>query len=153
MPLTKDWREFIELLNSNEVDYLIVGGVAVAWHGHPRFTSDIDILVRPTSANAECVIQALRQFGFAQLGLTPDDINQPDQIIQLGYPPNRIDLLTSISGIDFDDAWAARVEGEMDGVRARFIGFDDLIRNKESTGRGKDLGDASVLRERRGKAT
>ena len=151
MQLPKDWREFIELLNSNEVDFLIVGGVAVAWHGHPRFTSDIDILVRPTSANAECVIQAIRQFGFVQFGLTPDDMNQPDQIIQLGNPPNRIDLLASISGVDFDEAWEGRVEGELEGVRAKFIGFDDLIRNKESTGRARDLGDAGVLRERRPK--
>lgn len=151
MPLTKDWREFIELLNSNGVDFLIVGAVAVAWHGHPRFTGDIDILVRPTQANAECVVGVLRQFGFSQLGITPDDMAHPDRIIQLGYPPNRIDLLTSISGVPFDEAWAGKIQGEMDGVSANFIGVDDLIRNKEATGRGKDLGDAIVLRKRRPK--
>jgi hypothetical protein len=151
MPLTKDWREFIELLNSNGVDFLIVGAVAVAWHGHPRFTGDIDFLVRPTPANAACVVDVLRQFGFSQLGITPSDLVHPDRILQLGCPPNRIDILTSISGVPFDDAWAGRIQGEMDGVIANFIGVDELIRNKEATGRGKDMGDAIVLRQRRPK--
>ena len=151
MHLSKDWREFLELLNSNGVEFLIVGAFAVGWHGRPRLTGDIDILVRPTPANAECVTRTFRQFGFGQLGITADDLVHTDQIIQLGYAPNRIDVLTSISGVDFDDAWAGRVHGDLDGVPVNFIGFDDLIRNKESTGRPKDLGDAGELRQRRPK--
>ena len=151
MQLNKDLREFIELLNSNGVDFLIVGAFAVGWHGRPRLTGDIDILVRPTAANAECVTKVLRQFGFGQLRITADDLDRPDQIIQLGYPPNRIDVMTSISGVQFDDAWAARVEGNVGGIPVNFIGFDDLIRNKEATGRPKDLGDAGELRQRRPK--
>jgi hypothetical protein len=96
MPIHKDLREFIESLNSNGVDYLIVGAYAVAWHGYPRFTADIDILVRPVPGNADAVLAALRAFGFGSLDITREDLSQGDQVIQLGAKPNRIDLITSI---------------------------------------------------------
>ena len=97
MRISKDLREFIELLNAKGVEYVVVGGFAVAWHGHPRFTADIDFLVRPDPTNAGRVVEALRDFGFASLRIAPGDLCQPDQILQLGVKPNRIDLLTSIA--------------------------------------------------------
>lgn len=148
MPIHKDLREFIESLNSARVEYLIVGAFAVAWHGYPRFTADIDFLIRPTSENADAVLSALREFGFGSLKLTREDLSRPDQIVQLGAKPNRIDLITSISGVEFEDAWVHRVSGELDGIEVSFIGREELIRNKESTGRPKDLGDADELRKR-----
>jgi hypothetical protein len=148
MHLSKDLREFIELLNANRVEYLVVGGFAVAWHGYPRFTADIDFLIRAHPANALLVVQALRDFGFGSLALTPEDLCEPDQIIQLGAKPNRIDLITSIAGVSFDDAWANRVPGSIDSVPVLFIGREDLIRNKESAGRPIDKLDADALRRR-----
>jgi hypothetical protein len=148
MPLSKDLREFVELLNSNEVDYLVVGAFAVAWYGYPRFTADLDILVRPDSRNAQRMLEALRQFGFGALGIEAGDLTALGQVIQLGVKPNRIDLLTSVSGVSFEEAWKDRAEGSLDGIPVTFIGRNSLIRNKESTGRAKDLGDAEELRKR-----
>lgn len=148
MPLSKDLREFVESLNSNKVDYLVVGAFAVAWYGYPRFTADLDILIRPESTNAIRVLEALRQFGFGALDIGIEDLIAAGQIIQLGVKPNRIDILTSVSGISFEEAWNDRTEGFLDGIPATFIGRTALIRNKESTGRAKDLGDAEELRKR-----
>ncbi len=141
-------REFVESLNSNKVDYLVVGAFAVAWYGYPRFTADLDILIRPESTNAIRVLEALRQFGFGALDIGIEDLIAAGQIIQLGVKPNRIDILTSVSGISFEEAWNDRTEGFLDGIPATFIGRTALIRNKESTGRAKDLGDAEELRKR-----
>src|SRR5215470_6352056 len=110
MNLPKDFKEFIELLNSNEVRYLLVGGYAVGFHGYPRPTGDIDFFVEPSVLNAERIIRALKEFGFGSMNLTEQDFCTPDQIIQLGYPPNRIDLITSAAGIEFDEAWQNRVD-------------------------------------------
>jgi hypothetical protein len=148
MRLSKDLREFIELLNSNRVEYLVVGAFAVAWHGYARFTADIDFLVRPDRPTAELVVKALKDFGFASLGISPDDLTHPDRIVQLGVKPNRIDLITSIAGVTFEEAWESRVAGTLDGLPVTYIGREILIRNKESTGRPQDLGDAQRLRQR-----
>ena len=146
MTLQRDLREFVELLNSLGVEYLIVGGHAVAYHGHPRFTGDIDFLVRPSAENADRVVAALDAFGFANLGLTQSDFMRRGSVVQLGRPPNRIDLLTLISGVDFEEAWAASVAGELDGLPVRFIGFDNLLKNKQAAGRDQDLADVKKLR-------
>jgi hypothetical protein len=148
MPLNKDLREFIELLNSNGAEYLVVGAFAVAFHGYPRYTGDLDLFVRPTKANAERVLSALSQFGFGKAGIEVADLQSSGMIIQLGVQPNRIDLLTAISGVGFDEAWATRRQAELEGVPTQFIGRASLLRNKESTGRAKDLGDAEELRKR-----
>jgi hypothetical protein len=148
MHISRDLREFIELLNANGVEFVVVGGFAVAWHGHPRFTADIDFLVRPDHVNSELVVKSLRDFGFAGLGITPEDLCQPDQILQLGVKPNRIDMITSIAAVSFEDAWAGRVAGSIDGVPVFFIGREELIRNKESAGRPQDVADANALRKR-----
>jgi hypothetical protein len=120
--LQQDLREFVELLNSHGAEFLVVGGHAVAFHGHPRFTGDIDFLIRPSVENATRVLSALRAFGFGALPLTVDDFVKPGNVIQLGRPPNRIDLLTSISGVDVDDAWSSRVQSELDGLPVCFLG-------------------------------
>jgi hypothetical protein len=148
MQLNKDLREFIGLLNSNGVEYLVVGAYAVAWHGYPGFTADIDFLVRASAPNARALPGALDAFGFASPRLTAEDFTRPEQIVQLGVKPNRIDLITSISGMEFDRAWAGRVFGELDGLSVPFLNIEDLIVNKESTGRPKDLSDAAELRKR-----
>ena len=150
MHLSKDLCEFVELLNSHQIDYLIVGAFAVAFHGFPRYTGDLDILVRCDSGNPERLLAVLAQFGFRSLGIRAEDLQAPEVIIQLGVQPNRIDLLTSISGVTFAEAWQSRQLANLDGLTVNFIGRDTLIRNKESTGRAKDLGDAEELRRRSG---
>lgn len=148
MQLSKDLREFVELLNSNRVEYVVVGAFAVAWHGYARFTADIDFLVRPDRSNAELVVRALTDFGFASLGIALEDLMRPGRIVQLGVKPNRIDLITSIAGVTFEEVWTSRVAGMLDGLPVAYIGRDALIRNKESTGRPQDVGDAQRLRQR-----
>lgn len=143
--LQTDLREFIGLLNSHSVEYLVVGGHAVAFHGHPRFTGDIDFFIRATGENADRVLRALDEFGFGSLGISASDLTAPGQVVQLGRPPNRIDILTSISGVDFDSAWAARAPADLDGHEVNFIGADDLLKNKQASGRPKDLADAAKL--------
>lgn len=111
-------------------------------------TADIDFLIRPKAENAESVVKTLRNFGFGGLDITVQDLSTPDQIVQLGAKPNQIDLITSIAGVPFEEAWASRVAGSIDGVPVTFLGRDALIRNKESTGRAQDLADALALRRR-----
>jgi predicted nucleotidyltransferase len=148
MPLPKEWREFIELLNCHEVEYLVVGATALAYHGIPRFTGDLDILVRSTPDNAQRVERLLRDFGFAQLGLTAQDFTNSYQVVQLGVAPLRIDLLTSLSGVTFEEAWAGRVSVVVDGVRVNMLGRKELIENKKVTRRPQDLADLNALGEK-----
>ena len=143
--LQTDLKEFIGLLNSHKVEYLIVGGHAVAFHGHPRFTGDIDFFIRMTPRNVERLLVVLNHFGFGSLGITKDDLLEPKRVVQLGHPPNRIDLLTSISGVDFDSAWESRVESIMDDQPVIMIGWTELLRNKKAAGRQKDLADVQKL--------
>lgn len=145
MVLSKDFREFFELLNAHEVAFIIVGGYAVAFHGYPRYTKDIDVWVSPNPENAKKMLAALRDFGFTSLDLSIDDFCQPNKVIQLGQPPHRIDIMTSLSGVEFEICFSASTVIDLDGVPIRFIGFDDLIKNKRSTGRLKDLGDIEEL--------
>jgi hypothetical protein len=147
MLLPKDWRAFIELLNSKGVEYLIVGAFALAYHGLPRYTGDLDILVRPTPENALRLESVLNIFGFSPLGLKAADFSEPDSIIQLGVAPNRIDILTSVTGVPFEEAWSDRIQAELDGIHANLIGRKALIRNKRLTGRTKDKADLEALGE------
>jgi hypothetical protein len=124
----------------------VVGGHAVAFHGHPRFTGDIDFWVRPETGNAARLIEVLRAFGFEQLGLVPSDFVEPGRIVQLGQPPNRIDLLTSISGVDFESAWRSRNDGVLDGLPVPFLGWESLIANKLASARPGDLADVAQLK-------
>lgn len=145
MLLNPDFKEFIELLNNNDVRYLVVGGYAVALHGHPRYTKDIDIWIELTPENADRVVQALEQFGFGSLGLKPADFLEPSQVIQLGYPPRRIDLLTSLKGVDFNDCYQDRTTIFIEGVNIDFIDLANLKKNKQATGRHQDLADLENL--------
>ncbi len=143
--LNQDFKEFIELLNQNSARYLVVGGYAVALHGHPRYTKDIDIWIELAEENAAKVIKAIDQFGFGSLGLRVEDFLVPDQIIQLGYPPNRIDLLTSLTGVDFEDCYATRIQVAIEQVNVNFIDLENLKKNKMATGRLQDLADLENL--------
>ena len=145
MKLTKDLREFIELLNSQRVEYVLVGAYAMAYHTRPRYTEDIDILVRPSPENAARLENVIRSFGFTSLGLSAADFQQQNQVVQLGQPPNRIDILTSISGVSFEEAWQGRQFGELDGITVPLLSKDCLIRNKKASGRDKDLEDLKRL--------
>lgn len=144
--LQSDLSEFVALLNSRRVEYVVVGGHAVAFHGHPRLTGDIDFFVRPSHENAEKVRQVLHDFGFGQLGVDISDLTATDRIIQLGHPPNRIDLLTSISGVSFDEAWQTRASGKLGEHDVNFLGWAMLLQNKTASARDKDLVDVKKLR-------
>ncbi len=145
MNLPRGLREFIESLNSHKVEYVVVGAFAGAHYGVPRYTGDIDILVRPSQENADRVVQTIAEFGFSSPGLTAADFAQPGLVIQLGMAPNRIDLLTSLTGVSFDDVWSGRTESELAGIPVAFIGRDQYIRNKRATGRPQDLADIAAL--------
>src|SRR5687768_152172 len=145
MELQKDFREFIELFLSHKVEFLLVGGYALAFHGAPRFTEDIDFLVRITPENAERIEAVLADFGFQSTGITKQDFLEPEQVIQLGRPPHRIDLLTSISGVSWDEAWQARQEVQFGGHTVDVIGREHLIQNKRASGRIQDLADVARL--------
>lgn len=143
--LSLDFKEFIQSLNDNNVRYLVVGGYAVALHGHPRYTKDLDIWIESGPENADQLIAALQQFGFGSLGLEPTDFQVPDQIVQLGYPPNRIDILTTLPGVDFAGCYALKVEVKIDGVLVHFIDRANLKANKLASGRSQDLADLENL--------
>ena len=145
MELNQDFKEFIELLNVNEVKYLVVGGYAVGFHGHPRYTGDIDFWVAISRENAEKIIVVLRDFGMGVLALQAEDFMKEDMIIQIGYEPNRIDILTSVTGISFEDCYAQKVRAEFDEITVDFIDIRNLKINKAASGRGKDLGDLENL--------
>lgn len=143
--LNQDFKEFLQSLNDNAVRYLVIGGYAVAFHGHPRYTKDIDVWIERSPENATNMLAALDQFGFGSLGLTADDFQATAQIIQLGYAPNRIDILTTLLGVDFESCYAARVEVEMEGVRVNFIDLENLKKSKQAAGRHQDLADIENL--------
>jgi hypothetical protein len=145
MKLVKDFEEFIELLNKNEVKYLVVGGYAFAIHAYPRFTNDIDFFILSTTSNANKIVSVLIEFGFDTTPFSPDDLLIKDKVIQLGEPPYRIDLLTSIDGVDFDEAWQRKVTSKYGDQVLYFISKEDLIRNKKASGRKKDLDDLNEL--------
>src|SRR5438093_1814185 len=116
MRLSNDLREFLELLNSRRVEYVIVGAHSLAFHGRPRYTGDLDILIRATPKNAAKIVDLLNEFGFAHSGFRESDFTELNQVIQLGRAPNRIDLLSSISGVSTDEAFASKVSAELDGI-------------------------------------
>ena len=145
--LNPDFKEFIQLLNANHVRYLVIGGYAVAYHGHPRYTKDIDIWIDMSQDNAERIIQALVDFGFASLGLQAQDFTVPDRVIQLGYPPSRIDIITTPDGIDFETCYTQRVTVEIAETNVNFIDLENLKKNKQASGRLQDLADLENLPE------
>ena len=147
MEIQQDFKELLELFNDRKVDYIIVGAFALAFHGVPRFTGDLDIYVKPDGGNAEKILAALRDFGFESLDIKTEDLTSDDKVLQLGYPPVRIDLITSISGVDWSEASSGIEIGEFNGLKAVFLGRKELIQNKRATGRKKDLADLEALGE------
>jgi hypothetical protein len=146
MNLSKELREFIALLNSTNVKYVVVGGHAVAFHGYPRFTGDIDFFVERSPENAAKLERVLTDFGFAEIGLKAADFLDPETVVQLGRPPNRIDILTSIDGVEFQEAWNSRIKTSV-GAELFFISKQLLVQNKRATGRTQDLADVERLME------
>jgi len=144
-PLGNDVRDLLVLLNKHDVRYLIVGGFAVAAHGTPRYTKDLDVWVECSRENARKLLVALDEFGFASLGLTEDDFATPDMVIQLGYEPNRVDFLTGLTGVRFDDAYPKRISTVVNEIPVPIIDRDSLIANKCALGRSQDLTDAEEL--------
>jgi predicted nucleotidyltransferase len=147
MKLQDDLREFIELLNAHGVRYVIVGGFAVAFHGHPRYTGDIDLFVEASEANSQRIARVLHDFGFGETGLTAADFAREGVIVQLGRPPNRIDLITSIDAVGFPEAWADRVEATLGAVPVLFISKELLLKNKAAAKRAQDIADIDAMGE------
>lgn len=148
MDVHADFKELFELLNVREVDYVIVGGYALAFHGAPRYTGDMDVLVCPDRNNAMHLVEALEAFGFGGLGLDVEDFCSGDRVVQLGRPPVRVDLITSLTGVTWSEAFASRVRGSYGDVPVWFIGRTAFLANKLATGRTKDLADIEALGEK-----
>ena len=146
--LHKDFTDFLRLLNGREVRYLVIGGYAVAYHGCPRYTGDLDIFVEASPENAAKLVSAYREFGFDLPDLKPELFTTPDNIVRVGREPVRLEVLTGISGVTFAEAYARRVGVALGDLVVPFISFPDLIKNKTSTGRGKDLVDVEALQKR-----
>ena len=143
---SQDFREFIELLIKNKAEYMIVGGYAVGIHGHPRYTGDLDIWLNPTPQNADLILKSVNDFGFSSFKLNQADFTKPGNVIQLGYPPLRIDLLTEIDGVTFEECFKNLKEVIIDDLHVNFIGYDDLLKNKKESGRPRDIDDIDHLK-------
>lgn len=149
MRLPKDFKEFIALLNAHEVKYVIVGGYAVAYHGYPRFTGDVDFFIEASRENSRKMEKVIGDFGFGETGLKASDFDNPDRIVQLGVEPNRIDIVTGIEAVEFCDAWNRRVRVELDDLATYMLDFDLLLQNKRATKRPQDMADVEQLSKRR----
>jgi hypothetical protein len=143
----QDFRELLALFNAHAVEYVVVGAHALAFHGVPRYTGDLDVLVRPENTNARRILAALDEFGFASLGLTPEDFSQPGKVVQLGVAPVRVDIITSLTGVSWEDAFAGREAGTFGGLKVSYLGRKQFVQNKRAVGRKKDLADLEALGE------
>jgi hypothetical protein len=149
MELPRDWSEFIGLLCAHRVQFLVVGGHAMAIHGRPRFTEDLDVFIAATPANVKRLAAALQEFGFHDLAAASDQFTGPDRMASLGTKPLRIDITNSIDGVSFASAWKSRVRARFGGHVVGFIGYRHFLRNKRAAGRAKDLLDLELLAESR----
>ncbi|MCC6603423.1 MAG: hypothetical protein IT327_09455 [Anaerolineae bacterium] len=143
--LPPDFKEFLKLLRENEVEYLLIGGYAIGYHGYPRATNDLDVWVAIDPKNAQKIVTALQQFGFQTSDLTDELFLQEKSIVRMGVPPMRIEILTTISGVDFEESFQARIETILDGVEVNLISLSHLKQNKKASGRYKDLDDLEHL--------
>lgn len=150
--LNEDYRDMLQCLSDEGVKFLLVGAYALAAHGYPRATMDIDLWVMPTAENGEAVIRALRKFGAPLHGLTLSDLQKKSTVFQIGVPPRRIDIITGASGLQFEEAFARSVSVDIEGLKLRILSIEDTIRNKRSSGRTKDLADVEVLERLREKS-
>jgi len=145
MKVERDYEDLLRSFNEHEVKYCVVGAFAVAYYAVPRYTKDMDILVEPSMENARRIIKALNSFGFGKLDLKENDFIYPDRVIQLGYEPIRVDILTSISGVDFEEVWKNRKRASYGEIEVSFIGKDELIKSKQASGREQDMIDVEVI--------
>jgi hypothetical protein len=147
MEVQKDFKEFLALLNAHEADFMIVGGYALAFHGAPWYTGDIDVFIKPDSKNAQLIMKVLEEFGFSSLEFSIDDFKKEDSVVQLGLPPVRIDIITSISGVTWEQADASKEPGKYGEVPVFYIGKNQYVANKRAIGRAKDIADIEALGE------
>ena len=147
MEVQQDFRDLLASFNDHKVEYIIVGGYALAFHGAPRYTVDIDILVNPDTQNARRIMAALNEFGFGSVGLAEGDFESPDKVVQLGVPPVRVDIITSLTGVSWEEAFSGRVAGKYGDLPVYYIGRKEFIANKRAIGRKKDLADLDALGE------
>jgi Nucleotidyl transferase AbiEii toxin, Type IV TA system len=145
MELARDFDEFIGSLTAHGVEFLVVGGYALAFHGAPRFTGDIDVFIRPTLDNASRILAALEAFGFPVPELSPEAIADRRRMLQIGVPPVQIHVMSAISGVEWDEAWSDRVEGSLGNHTVHFLGRESFLRNKRAAGRPQDLADIDAL--------
>ena len=147
MEIQADFKELLELFNDHKVEYLIVGGYALAFYGVPRYTGDIDIFVHPNPGNATRILKALAEFGFGAIGLKSEDFEFAGKVVQLGVPPVRVDIITSITGVSTEQAFEGNIDGKYGDVSVKYIGRDEFILNKRAVGRKKDAADLEALGE------
>ena len=147
MELHKDFSELLALFDAHGVEYVVVGGYALAFHGAPRYTGDLDLFVCPAPENAHRILAALGEFGFASLNLAVEDFTQPDNIVQLGVAPVRVDIVTSIDGVTWQQASASKSFDESSKQKIPFLGRAEFVANKRASGRKKDLADLEALGE------
>ena len=145
IPIPRDFREFIGLLNARRVRYLVVGGYAVAYHGYPRTTGDIDIFVELSRRNAAALVAVFQRFGFADSGIKPEFFMEEGEVVRLGREPLKLEILNDISGVTFAQCYKRRVRARIEGLRVNFIDLPDLVRNKRASGRDKDKLDLKNL--------
>jgi len=148
MHIQNDFREFLRLLKAHDVDFVILGGYAVAFHGYVRNTQDLDVLFRADERGVGGLMMALQDFGFPEGTVSAAELARPGNVVRMGVPPVRIELLNRVSGVTFDAVWRGRIEGHYDDVPVAYIGRAELIRNKRAAGRPKDLADVDELRRR-----
>lgn len=146
--LPDDFRDLIQILSRNGVQYMIVGGYALSLYAAPRTTGDIDIFVKIDPENAKRILHSLDEFGFGDLDISEQDLLSPAQVIQLGFPPNRVDFMTTIEGVSWEEAFANRKQVIQDGLTFPVIGKEELVKNKLSTGRLKDMADVEQVRKK-----
>ena len=147
MEVQQDFKELLALLNEHKVEYVIVGGYALAFHGAPRYTGDMDILVKPDNQNAKRILAALKDFGFGGLALSIEDFEKADMIVQLGVAPVRIDIITSLTAVTWEQVYSNRVKGKYGDVPVAYIGREQFIANKRATARKRDIADLEALGE------
>jgi predicted nucleotidyltransferase len=143
--LPDDFREFLKLCNRVRVKYLLIGGYAVGYHGYPRATADLDVWLEVSPRNAEKIVKVLRAFGFRVPELSTELFLQPGKIVRMGVPPLRLEILTDISGVTFEECYPQRVRAQLDGIQVAVIGLADLRKNKAASGRAKDQDDLEHL--------
>jgi len=147
MTLAQDFEDFIRLLNKHQVDYMVVGGYALAFHGKPRHTGDLDIWINSSESNAEKLVIVIQEFGLASLGLNKSDFMQEGYVTQIGYPPLRIDILNTIDGVKFENAYPNKLLLDVNGIEIRYIGLKEFIENKTASGRSQDIADLREIKK------